>query len=233
MDSEQVSVQPMEVKRRRRGAGKRAVLRVLPPPALPVRALWESASAEQQEAARVRCVAMLEYWLGRTSREQAMERLGVASLRLWQLSRLALSGMLAGLLHQPRSRGKGRATMELQREERAREKRIRELEKENHVLARMVELLRGLPTNRDVKIPPEDAALLERHAGRGGGERSGGPPAAGGARGRGSGAGRRGPAGRAAAGQDRGAVGRDGAHAVELEGPGASPGPGRATADGR
>lgn len=232
MQSDPTSEQAVVIRRRRRGPGKRAVLRVLPRPALPVKALWESASPEQQEAARVRCVAMLEYWLGRTSREQALERLGVGSLRLWQLSRLALSGMLAGLLHQPRSRGKGLATMESQREERSREKRIRELEKENRVLARLVELLRGLPTNRAVQIPPEDEALLARRAGRGGGEKSGTAPAARGARGRRAGAGRRGPAGRSSAGPDRAALGRDDTHAEELEGPGAVPKPGREASGG-
>jgi hypothetical protein len=80
-----------------------------------------------------------------------MERLELPALRLWQLSQQALSGMVAGLLKQPKRRlSKGELTM-LQPEDdsKAVRKRNAELERENQQLKDLILLLRDLPGNRE------------------------------------------------------------------------------------
>jgi hypothetical protein len=58
--------------------------------------------------------------------------------------------MLAGLLKQPRGRGKGLIAMQSDQEDpRALKKRIAELEEENRSLRDLVEVLRNLPSARE------------------------------------------------------------------------------------
>ena len=64
------------------------------------------ASAEQQERAHQQSVAILSMWLGRKGKREVAAELSLPPLRVWQLSQMALSGMLAGLLKQPKWRGK-------------------------------------------------------------------------------------------------------------------------------
>lgn len=92
-------------KRVRRGR-KRLRFTKLPKPAYPVRALWEAASEEEKKASHRLCVGILEWWLGKSTRLEISQRLGLPPIRLWQMSQQALAGMLAGLLRQPRLRGK-------------------------------------------------------------------------------------------------------------------------------
>src|SRR5258708_4135609 len=73
-----------------------------PNPALPVKAIWEAATPEEKEKAHEIAAVILEYWMGRLSQDQAAEKLGMPRLRVWQLSRQALSGLAAGLVKQPR-----------------------------------------------------------------------------------------------------------------------------------
>ena len=96
---------PQTTTKRRRPLRKRATFKRPPPPAIPVRGLWEHASEEQRQKAHIACMAILEYWLGHASKQETADRLEVTPLRVWQLSQQALSGMLAGLLRQPRVRG--------------------------------------------------------------------------------------------------------------------------------
>ena len=49
-------------------------------------------------------MTILEMWLGKVSRSEAAKRLEVSQLRLSQLSQQSVSGMMAGLLKQPRCR---------------------------------------------------------------------------------------------------------------------------------
>src|SRR5258705_13707415 len=79
-----------------------------------------------------------------------MAELELPSRRLWQLSQQALSGMLAGLLKQPRTRVKG-GLMPITPEDDPRilRKRIAELEKELGTVNRINEVLRMLPGNRE------------------------------------------------------------------------------------
>lgn len=136
--------EPQTAKRRRQRVGrKRTAFRTLPRPAWPVRGLWESAPKEEREQAHRTCILILEYWLGKKSKAQVAGELGVKPLRIWQLSQQALSGMMAGLLKQPRRRVKasellgmpiGKTPMML-------EKKIASLERE---LARTEDLVRVL-----------------------------------------------------------------------------------------
>lgn len=90
--------------RRKRAGRKRVKFSSFPRPAPSVKALWSQASEEERKRAHQLCMAILEYWVGRTTKEDLAERLEVPPLRIWQLSQQALSGMLAGLLRQPRRR---------------------------------------------------------------------------------------------------------------------------------
>jgi hypothetical protein len=90
--------------RRSRVGRKRTVFRSPPKPAWPVRGLWEAAPAEEKERAHEICMEILEYWLGKKSKGEVAQDLDVSRLRVWQLSQQALSGMMAGLLTQPRRR---------------------------------------------------------------------------------------------------------------------------------
>ena len=133
------------VPRTRRGK-KRLVFQ--PPRQVPssVRGLWEGAAQEERTKAHSTCVAILSMWLGRKSRAQVASELSLPSLRVWQLSQAALAGMLAGLLKQPRGRGKGPTTMQSGEEDpRALKKRISELEAENRALKELLEILKNLP----------------------------------------------------------------------------------------
>lgn len=94
--------------RRKRTGRKRTVFSVPHFFPAPVRQLWRSAEKEEQQRAHRTCVSILEYWLGKKSKSEVAAELSLPVLRVWQLSQAALSGMLAGLLKQPRAR-RGRA----------------------------------------------------------------------------------------------------------------------------
>ena len=91
-------------KRRVRTGRKRTDFKTTPRPAWPVRGLWESAPQAERDQAHRTCMLILEYWLGKKTKSAVAEELSVKPLRVWQLSQQALSGMLAGLLTQPRRR---------------------------------------------------------------------------------------------------------------------------------
>jgi hypothetical protein len=134
--------------RTRRGK-KRLVFQ--PPRQVPssVRLLWESAAPEERTRAHATCVAILSMWLGRKTRQQVAQELELPPLRVWQLSQAGLSGMLAGLLKQPRGRGKGLSMESNDEDPRVLKKRISELEAENRSLRDLVEVLKTLPSARE------------------------------------------------------------------------------------
>ena len=154
--------------RRRRRNAKFALPQT---PALPVKALWEMASPEQRLKAHETSVVLMEYWLGRLTRPQMAERLKVPPLRIWQLSQQAISGMVAGLLIQPKTRPpRGAKNMGLEQPQdpendpQSLRKRIAELERTVYVQERLISVLREMPGCRDAKIPietPEEAASSE------------------------------------------------------------------------
>lgn len=137
---------PMYAEPKRRDKKRR--FRKVPPMPVSVRALWESAGEEERALAHRRCAMILETWLGRTSRPAAAEALEITPVRLWQLSQRALAGMLAGLVTQPRTRG--RVTMgDPADDPKVLRKRIADLESELLVATDLITLLRELPTHRE------------------------------------------------------------------------------------
>jgi uncharacterized protein (DUF934 family) len=128
--------------------------------AIPVRALWEATTDEDRARAHQRCIAILEMWLGKRTRRDVAEQLGLPPLRLWQLSQQALSGMLVALVHQPRVRAKrGFALPTSEASE------LRSLRKENaelravlKVTQEMNDVLRQLPGRKSPSICSEPAA---------------------------------------------------------------------------
>jgi hypothetical protein len=126
--------------------------------AVPVKGLWEAAGEEEKQKAHQAGGAILEMWLGQASRKEVATRLEVPALRVWQLSQQALSGLLAGLLKQPRSRGQ----IEKPAWQQAK------LEKEVDSLRSLVELLRDFPIHRETAREKEvdrtrSSATKSRH----------------------------------------------------------------------
>jgi hypothetical protein len=114
-----------------------------------VRGLWEHASEEQREKAHTTCMAILEYWLGHASKQETAQQLEVTALRVWQLSQQALSGMLAGLLRQPRMRGKVENALGGPRNDsQTLHRRIAELEEKLARTEDLVRVLKDLPWSR-------------------------------------------------------------------------------------
>jgi hypothetical protein len=115
-------------------------------------------------------MVILEYWTARLSKQEAAAKLGLAPIRVWQLSQQAVVGMLAGLLTQPRDRGQGPGKCELDRErrsarERALEKRVAELEVELASSHRLIEVMRELPVVRAKRAA--GGAVIEPRSKRG------------------------------------------------------------------
>jgi len=123
-------------------------------PAIPVRSLWRSATVIQQQRAHEMATALMEFWLGKSSRVEIAKRLEVAPIRIWQLSQQAVSGLLAGLLEQPKNRLKG-VTMNPEDDPKILRKRIAELEKKVEMQDRLIAVLRMMPGCHDVELPKE------------------------------------------------------------------------------
>lgn len=156
LGSTAVVSEPSAPKRTRRFKKR---LRFQPPkPAIAVKALWEQASAEEREKAHRTCVLMLEHWLGHKSKSEMAAALGLPPLRVWQLSQSALSGMLAGLLRQPKMRKRGRPASAETEELSALRKEVAALRRENESLRMVNEILKDLPLNRVTKSPTPPAA---------------------------------------------------------------------------
>ena len=140
---------------RRRTSRKRTVFHTTPKPAWPVRGLWEAALPEERAEAHATCMLILEYWLGKKSKSEVAAELEVSALRVWQLSQQALSGMMAGLLTQPRRKvtrdafeeGRGETKESLR-------KRIAKLEQELSRTEDLVRVLRTAPWANPVSDSP-------------------------------------------------------------------------------
>jgi hypothetical protein len=134
-------------RQKRRG---RKRLKFAPPGRFPrgVRELWTSATAQEQEKAHTTCTRILAMWLGRMPAAEVASELAIPRLRVWQLSQQALSGMLAGLLHQPRTR-RGRpkeGSMDGEIEDRSSlKKQLAEKDKKLAEQDELIRLLIGLP----------------------------------------------------------------------------------------
>ena len=181
----------------------------MPPPAVAVRGLWAQATEEERRRAFEAGTGILGWWLGVTPKGEVLERLQVKPLRLWQMSQMALSGMLAGLLKQPKKREKVPPGTPAAESREGLKKKIQRLERDLRSARELVGLLRTLPAWR--KDGPKTDTPRDPGAGR-----------------------RAAPKRR----QQRGAKGlrrgarREPAHAVELGAPGAGKAGAKRTAGG-
>lgn len=134
--------------RRRTRTGKKR-LKFGPPAKFPrgVRELWKSATAEEQMRAHRACVQILALWLGKRRREEVARELSIPGLRVWQMSQQALSGMLAGLLHQPRPRRNSTETTmeEKQEDPRTLKKMLAERDQKIADQECLIQLLTSIP----------------------------------------------------------------------------------------
>lgn len=135
------------MERRRRTGTKRTQFQVPKKMPLAVRELWRSATEEEQQRAHRQATVILAHWLGRKSKQEAAEELEVKPLRIWQLSQMAVSGMVAGLLKQPRS-SRGRMVTSPEDDPKVLQKRILKLEEEVKSMERLLQLIRDLPLSQ-------------------------------------------------------------------------------------
>jgi len=162
MDKEMIEEKSevIESKRHHGRRRRKASFKLQKRAAVAVRGLWDAASDEERATAHRTGVAILEMWLGQASRKEVAERLEVPPLRVWQLSQQALSGMVAGLLRQPKGRRRVEGTMVEEPRWKLR-KKMEKMETELASLRRLVGLLRELPVHRPQtgqkrKTPPEE-----------------------------------------------------------------------------
>jgi hypothetical protein len=125
-------------------------------PAAPVKSLWNSASEEEKLAAHRTAVMVLEHWMGRMTRAELAKTLQLPPVRAFQLSRMALSGMVAGLLKQPKTPPKGTPLLPEEDPKRLL-KRVAELERQNELLTDLLQVVRDMPTTREAMAqePPD------------------------------------------------------------------------------
>lgn len=131
-----------ETKKRTRRSKKRLKFKTPERPAPAIKEIWERASAREKEEAHKTAVAILETWLGRSTRSEAAARLGIPAVRLHQLSQLATSGLMAGLLKQPKMR---KRMKEAPDEVLVLRKECERLKAENAECARLLAVFRDLP----------------------------------------------------------------------------------------
>jgi len=130
-----------------------------------VKVLWESASEEERTRAHRTCMALLEMWLGKKAKEEVAAELGLSSIRVWQLSQSGLSGMLCGLLKQPRTRGKVEAMpRDPENDPRALKARIKKLESQLELTEDLVRVLKDCPWNRGADFQGLEEFLKARQA---------------------------------------------------------------------
>ena len=137
--------QPTQGRRTRTGKKR---LRFEPPIQMPpgVKELWRASSSEAQAKAHQTCVEILAMWLGKKQSAEVARTLAIPPLRVWQLSQQALSGMLAGLLKQPRTRCRAEVSMKPNEDDpRVLKKKIAALEEANKRLEELLHLVKRLP----------------------------------------------------------------------------------------
>jgi hypothetical protein len=129
------------------------------PPAVAVRGLWASATEEERVKAHEAATAILGWWLAVTPKAEVLERLQVSPLRLWQMSQMAVSGMAAGLLKQPKKREKAPPGTPAEESREALKKKVARLERDLRAARELVDLMRTLPAWRTAPgtRPPQAA----------------------------------------------------------------------------
>lgn len=156
---------------RSRRSRKRTRFAVPQHPAKSVKALWQEASPEDRERAHRYGMVILETWLGKKSRKDGALELEMPVLRFWQLSQQAVSGMLAGLLIQPRTRRSPALPKPAPEDDPVElRKEIAKLERElksAHDLVEVLKLIPGrpeAPPEREVKPKSKKRASRKRPA---------------------------------------------------------------------
>ena len=118
----------------------------------PVKALWDSATEEEKQKAHQAAVAILENWMGQSTQKEVAEKLGVPPLRVWQMSRQALVGLVAGLLKQPKARrSQQQPALPPEEDPNLLRKKIASLEKDLYMMKDLVGLLKEFPAHREAK----------------------------------------------------------------------------------
>lgn len=119
-----------------------------------MKALWQEASEEDRERAHRYGMVILETWLGKKSRKDGAAELEMPVLRFWQLSQQAVSGMLAGLLIQPRTRRSSTQPKPAPEDDPVElRKEIAKLERELKSSQNLIEVLKLIPGRPEA--PPE------------------------------------------------------------------------------
>ena len=137
--------------KKKRGRKKKGSFKLPPRPAIPVRGLWESATEEQQKVAHLQAITIMEYWMGQSTKIEAAKKLEVPPLRIWQLSQLAISGMCAGLLKQP----KRKDMTNKEDDPKYLKKKIAELEEVIGIQEKLIMVLREMPGCKQVTYKEE------------------------------------------------------------------------------
>jgi hypothetical protein len=114
-------------------------------PAIPVRGLWERATLEDKQRAQEFAKVIMEYWMGRLSRAQAITKVGMRPVRFWQLTQQAIAGMTAGLLTQPRFRKGEFMGKNEQQEIKKLEAKVKDLELTVATQQKLIEVFKSIP----------------------------------------------------------------------------------------
>lgn len=136
--------------RQRRGRGRRRVGRWVRP-VYPIRALYDASSEEERRQAHLLSAMILEYWTGVKTKQEAAKALGVPPIRVWQMSQRAATGLVCALLKPPS--GRRGPPMSANADEKALQKELERLRKENALQRELIEVLKELPGNRDRDLP--------------------------------------------------------------------------------
>jgi hypothetical protein len=117
-------------------------------PPVAIRTLWEWATLAEKEHAHKTAAALMEYWMGQSSKQEIASRLNLPMVRVWQLSQQAISGMVVGLLHPPKNKTNS-AQSSPEEDPRKLKMRIQELEKWVATQQRLIVILRDMPITRE------------------------------------------------------------------------------------
>ena len=126
-------------------------------PPVAIRSLWEWATPAEKERAHLMAAALMEYWLGQSTKQEIAIRLELPMLRVWQLSQQALAGMVVGLLHPPKDRMS--AGVRPEDNPKKLKQRIEALEKQVSTQQRLIVILREMPASREALLIREKLVL--------------------------------------------------------------------------
>jgi hypothetical protein len=121
----------------------------------PMKSLWDSASQEEKEKAHQAAAAILENWLGQTTREEIAKKLGIPPVRVWQMSQQALVGLVAALVKQPKARKEAKPSLPPEEDPVKLKKRIATLERDLAMMKELCGLLKEFPAHREGKEASE------------------------------------------------------------------------------